>query len=221
MCRPWLLALKQPYPIAPIQMLAFESTHQAIASHRTLGAHHLRMVIRQFSTNITTPTTINLNGEVAITQYLYIPPSPSTGLIEQATLESNGRFNTYASTPNTSISWYPTGIAFATANNTTRAYVSSLGLTSGVFMCDFSPQGNGAFNSCTLQPFDNWHQPRDIAFATSSGIQYAYFPDYVEGNLYMHKYSLNPNSGTLENCGGADSQDSAFDRQWRSICLCQ
>ena len=152
----------------------------------------------QFSISNDAPTTINLAGGQTIDQYLYVPNTPTqgAGFIEQGVLEPSGSFTSYAATPVTPVSWYPTGIAFAAADNGTHAYVSSSGITVGIFVCDLSPQGNGELSSCVPTSTDSyWTAPSGITFATTNAIKYGYVPDPDEG--YISSCKQNPADGTL------------------------
>ena len=171
----------------------------------------------QFSTSNTAAASISIdNGQPALNQFLYVPsiPDPSHGYVEQCTLETNGSFTTYAATPTVEPSWFPSGIAFATANNVTRAYVSSAGITLGVFKCNLSTQENGTLSDCTrtVAPSDDnnppvWYVPRGIAFATSTN-QYAYIPMGVLGSGNILKCELNASDGSLNSCVNASSEST-------------
>lgn len=170
----------------------------------------------QFTTSNTMPVSINLsNGETSIAQYLYIPSTTglgaSDGYLEQGLLASNGSLSTYVTTPSTNKpDWFPSGLAFATALETTHAYISSAGVTVGVFMCDLSSDGDGALSNCSLTGVGvSYFQPQGVAIATSNNIQYAYIPDYeVDSNYALHKCRLNPTDGTLINCENTPDSDN-------------
>ena len=146
------------------------------------------------------------------TQYAYFTDADTTqqtdGAVFQCNVNSdggnhNGQLQNCSPTGNIS-TLGANGIAFATVNGATYAYITNYG-SETVYQCSWSAS-NGQLSNCvdTASFMNNAWTLKGIAFGTVNGVQYAYVSDYHVSSPYnsgtVWQCTVNNNTGLFNTC---------------------